>query len=311
VRLLQEKLTELRVFVEAAIDFPDEEIDFLAESDVNSRLQETREWLSDLMRRARQGRLLRDGIVLAIVGPPNAGKSSLLNTLSGQDSAIVTDIPGTTRDVLRELIDLDGIPVHVADTAGIRDTEDLIEAEGVRRARQALETADLVLLIEDLSEPQSKWQSQAIDLPPLSSCLRIGNKIDLLLPADRKKLMSAGNGDRVWISAKTGEGMDELRSRIREIIGASGDPDAAVAGTFSARQRHIDALRRAADHLGAGHSVMSSCQAGELLAEELRLAQQALGELTGEMLPDELLGEICASFCIGKWGTRHAHARQR
>jgi len=300
VRGLQEKLTELRVFVEAAIDFPDEEIDFLAESDVDSRLRETRERLSGLMRRARQGRLLRDGIVLAIVGPPNAGKSSLLNTLSGQDSAIVTDIPGTTRDVLRELIDLDGIPVHVADTAGIRDTEDRIEAEGVRRARQALETADLVLLIEDLSEPQSAQQGQAIDLPPHASCLRIGNKIDLLPPADRKRLMSAAIGDRVWISAKTGEGVDELRCRIRQIIGAPGDSDAAVTGTFSARQRHIEALRRAADHLEAGHSVMSSCQAGELLAEELRLAQQALGELTGEMLADDLLGKIFASFCIGK-----------
>jgi len=202
--------------------------------------------------------------------------------------------------VLRELIDLDGIPVHVADTAGIRDTEDVIEAEGVRRARQALETADLVLLIEDLSEPPGKRQGQAIDLPPHSSCLRIGNKIDLLPSGELEKLKGAGTGDRVWISAKTGEGIDALRGRIRRIIGAPGGADAAAMGTFSARQRHIDALRRATDHLEAGQSVMSRSQAGELLAEELRLAQQALGEITGEMLPDDLLAEIFASFCIGK-----------
>jgi len=300
IRGLQKRLTELRVFVEAAIDFPDDEIDFLADGDVDARLRETQQHLSGLVRRARQGRLLRDGIVLAIIGPPNAGKSSLLNALSGQDSAIVTDIPGTTRDVLRELIDLDGIPVHVADTAGIRDTEDLIEAEGVRRARQALETADLVLLVEDASESQAERQKRVIDLPPHLNYLGIGNKIDLLPAAERASLVSAGSDDQVWISARTGEGMEELRRRIRNIVGAPGGPDVGATGTFSARQRHIDALRRAADHLEAGAAVMSNYRAGELLAEELRLAQQALGELTGEMLPDDLLGEIFASFCIGK-----------
>jgi tRNA modification GTPase len=300
VNALQEQLTALRVFVEAAIDFPDEEIDFLAESDVVDRLRGTRQHLSALLREARQGCLLRDGIVLAIVGPPNAGKSSLLNALSGQDSAIVTDIPGTTRDVLRELIDLDGIPVHVADTAGIRETDDIIEAEGVRRARQALESADLVLLLEDASNPQHMGAGPGIDLPPGLKCLRVGNKIDLLPPGGPERLAEAGNGERVWISAKTGMGLDVLRQRIRELVGAPGGVDGRLAGSFSARQRHIEALRRAEAHLEAGSRMMTERQAGELLAEELRLAQQALGELTGELLPDDLLGAIFSSFCIGK-----------
>ena len=297
---LQEELTALRVFVEAAIDFPDEEIDFLAESDVLDRVAATRDRLAALLREARQGRLLRDGIVLAIVGPPNAGKSSLLNALSGQDSAIVTEIPGTTRDVLRELIDLDGIPVHVADTAGIRETVDIIEAEGVRRARQALETADLVLLVEDAGDQQQEGNQPRINLPAGVECLRVGNKIDLLPAGEMERLLRTGGDDRVWISARTGQGLDALRRRIRERVGALGGLDGRLAGSFSARQRHVEALRRARGHVEAGGRVMAETQAGELLAEELRLAQQALGELTGELLPDDLLGEIFSSFCIGK-----------
>ena len=301
VEALQKQLTALRVFVEAAIDFPDEEVDFLAESDVLDRLSETRSQLRDLLGAARQGRLLRDGIVLAIVGPPNAGKSSLLNALSGQDSVIVTEIPGTTRDVLRELIDLDGIPVHVADTAGIRETDDLIEAEGVRRAWQALESADLVLLVEDASDPDRLGPKPGIDLPEGAGCLYLANKADKI-PAERlERLEQASGPDRVWISARTGYGIDRLRAAIRERVGAPGGVgDGRAAGSFSARQRHIDALRRADYHMEAGQHVMGERQAGELLAEELRLAQQALGELTGELLPDDLLGEIFSSFCIGK-----------
>jgi len=297
---LQEELTALRVFVEAAIDFPDEEIDFLAESDVVDRLAKIHERLAALLDQARRGRLLRDGIVLAIVGPPNAGKSSLLNALSGQDSAIVTEIPGTTRDVLRELIDLDGIPVHIADTAGIRETEDIIEAEGVRRARQALESADLILLLEDVSEAGDRAKAAGIELPAGLPCLRICNKIDRIPPAELQRLKQSSDSDHVWISAKTGEGLDGLRRRIGEVVGAPGGQDGRLAGAFSARQRHIDALRRAGGHLEVGRGVIVGQKAGELLAEELRLAQQSLGELTGELLPDDLLGEIFASFCIGK-----------
>ena len=300
IQALQQELTALRVFVEAAIDFPDEEIDFLAESDVVQRVERAGARLDGVLREARQGRLLRDGFVLAIIGAPNAGKSSLLNALSGQDSAIVTDIPGTTRDVLRETIDLDGIPVHVADTAGIRETEDVIEAEGVRRARLALQTADIVLLVEDVAAaPAAAAGLSGIDLPEGARCLRVANKIDLLPSGELARQKAAAGPGQLWISATTGAGLGELRRSIREAVGA-GDTPAQAAGSFSARQRHVDALRRAGRHLEGGRRVMAESQAGELLAEELRLAQQALGELTGELLPDDLLGEIFASFCIGK-----------
>jgi len=300
VNALQAELTALRVFVEAAIDFPEEEIDFLAESDVDDRVRRLGERVAGLLRDARQGRLLRDGIVLAIIGPPNAGKSSLLNALSGEDRAIVTAIPGTTRDVLREQIDLDGIPVHVADTAGIRETRDEIEAEGVRRALQTLDTADVVLLVEDVSNAAIADPSAGIVLPPGATCLRVGNKIDLLSAEEQRKISGAGGPDRVWISARTGQGLDLLRQRIRETVGAASGAESGVGGNFSARQRHVDALKRAGRHVAAGFEVLTDSGAGELLAEELRLAQQALGEITGEMLADDLLGEIFASFCIGK-----------
>ena len=296
VHELQEELTSLRVFVEAAIDFPEEEIDFLAESDVVQQVNTARRHLSGLLDGARQGRLLRDGIVLAIIGRPNAGKSSLLNALSGQDSAIVTAIPGTTRDVLREQIDLDGIPVHVADTAGIRETSDLIEEEGVRRARQALESADIALLIKDVSNNADSEQDLSAELPPGVTKIVVGNKIDLLPEGGLQKFQDKDDTQQVWISTITGQGMDDLRSRIRDAVGATDQ----VEGSFSARQRHIDALKRAGGHMAAGSQAMETSQAGELLAEELRLAQQALGEITGELLPDDLLGEIFSSFCIGK-----------
>lgn len=292
---LQAALTEIRVFVEAAIDFPEEEIDFLAESNVIERVEAATEELSGLLDEARQGKLLRDGFVLAIIGRPNAGKSSLLNALSGQETAIVTDIPGTTRDVLREQIDLGGIPVHVADTAGIRETEDRIEAEGVRRARQALASADIVLLVEDASAGDLGQESLVLEAAEHAAVIRVANKLDLVAdgaPAEPER----DQGDRVWISAKTGQGIDVLKQKILAIVGAGKHTE----GSFSARQRHIDALKRVAGHLERGSRVMQETGAGELLAEELRLAQAALGEITGEMLPDDLLGEIFSSFCIGK-----------
>jgi tRNA modification GTPase len=296
IHQLQEELTALRVFVEAAIDFPDEEIDFLAESDVIERVGGVCEELVRLLQDARQGRLLRDGIVLAIIGRPNAGKSSLLNALSGQESAIVTEIPGTTRDVLREMIDLDGIPVHLADTAGIRETHDVIEAEGVRRARAALESADIVLLVEDTAQAAGDHLGLRAELPAHVDCIRVGNKIDLLTDCELAEMASEPDSDQVLISAKTGQGMDDLRTRIKQAVGASDQ----AQGAFSARQRHVEALKRTGRHLDAGSRIMKEIQAGELLAEELRLAQQALGEITGEMLPDDLLGDIFSSFCIGK-----------
>lgn len=292
VHALQQALTSIRVFVEAAIDFPDEEIDFLAESDVLRQIEAAQDQLAVLLRSARQGRLLRDGIVLAIIGRPNAGKSSLLNALSGQESAIVTEFPGTTRDVLREMIDLDGIPVHVADTAGIRETSDVIEAEGVRRAREALDAADIVLLLTDASLPPEEQEGLEGEIPGHATCIRVANKVDLL----DGNGVAADDPEYVWISAKTGQGMDTLRSRIREAAGASDRSE----GSFSARQRHVDALKRAGRHLVCGSEEFEASGSGELLAEELRLAQAALGEITGEILPDDLLGEIFSSFCIGK-----------
>jgi tRNA modification GTPase len=296
VNELREELTALRVFVEAAIDFPDEEIDFLAESDVVQRVRGVIQRLARLLEGARQGRLLRDGIVLAIIGRPNAGKSSLLNALSGQDRAIVTEFPGTTRDVLREQIDLDGIPVHVADTAGIRETSDLIEAEGVRRARQTLQTADIILLIEDARHILAGEAGLLEELAPDTTCIVVANKTDLLAPRELAVIEQENEAGQVWISAKTGRGLDNLRHRIREAVGATDRAE----GSFSARQRHIDAIKRANKHLLAGQQVMEESAAGELLAEELRLAHRSLGEITGEMLPDDLLGEIFSSFCIGK-----------
>jgi len=293
VNALQETLTGLRVFVEAAIDFPDEEIDFLAESDIVERTRGAAQELRDILAAARQGRLLRDGIVLAIIGRPNAGKSSLLNALAGVERAIVTEIPGTTRDVLRESIDLDGIPVHVADTAGIRETEDRVEAEGVRRARAALESADIVLLVEDASQANDVPDQLAGELPPHAVAIRVANKIDLL---DASTTDGLEQNDCVPISTKTGAGLNTLRIKIREAVGAAEGSE----GSFSARQRHVDALKRSIHHIETGRRVMADTASGELLAEELRLAQKALGEITGETLPDDLLGEIFSSFCIGK-----------
>lgn len=294
---LQSALTELRVFVESAIDFPDEEIDFLADSDVVERLDAASEQLLALLENARQGRLLRDGIVVAITGRPNAGKSSLLNALAGSEVAIVTEVPGTTRDVLREQIHIEGIPLHVADTAGIRETEDAIEVEGIRRARAALASADIVLNVIDVSA-EKVGEAGA---PPMvqDGQIDVFNKIDLLDEPGRAALASspANSGvPRALVSAKTGEGLGVLKAAVLREVGAGGPRE----GGFSARQRHIDALRRVGGHLREGRTQLVEHQAGELLAEELRLAQKALGEITGEVTADDLLGEIFASFCIGK-----------
>jgi len=292
VAALQEHLTGLRVFVEAALDFPDEEIDFIAESDVGERLSALIEETEALQREAHRGQVLRDGVTVAIVGLPNAGKSSLLNALAGRDAAIVTDIPGTTRDVLRETLSLDGLPVHVADTAGIRESVDVVEAEGVRRARAALQAADLVLLILDRTQPLPEQEALAREVPDGVPVIRVGNKIDRTGEAPG---VNTGTGE-VWLSAKTGAGIEALVARVREVAGAG----VASEGAFTARTRHLDSLRRVAEHLATALAHAESGATPELLAEELRLAQQDLGEITGEMLPDDLLGAIFASFCIGK-----------
>jgi tRNA modification GTPase len=289
---IQTTLTELRVFIEAALDFPDEEIDFIAESDVVERLRALSGDLDTLIDSARQGQVLRDGVTVAIIGEPNAGKSSLLNALAGRDSAIVTDIPGTTRDVLRETLSLDGLPVHIADTAGLREAEDVVEAEGIRRAREALSTADIALLVLDGSKPLTPQLALKHEIPGDVRCIEVLNKSDL---TGESPAVDAA-GWRVTLSARNHLGLSGLVSLLHQAAGLGETRE----GAFSARSRHVEALRRARDHVAEGVSQLRELGPPETLAEELRLAQQDLSEVTGEFLPDDLLGAIFSSFCIGK-----------
>jgi tRNA modification GTPase len=290
VESLTSELTELRVYVEAAIDFPEEEIDFLSDAALAERLERCAVAFDTLKRGASMGRVLRDGYQVVLIGQPNAGKSSLMNRLSGEDTAIVTEIAGTTRDVLRETIDIDGLSVELVDTAGIRDNPDVVEREGIRRAREALKQADAALWVRDTTEPSGLSQP---DLPDDATTVVVWNKIDVRPPPADHETRGARS---VAVSAKTGEGLDALRDVLREIAGYRDLGE----GAFTARQRHVDALAEAARHFESGRTALDVERAGELLAEELRLAQDALGRITGEVSSDELLGKIFSAFCIGK-----------
>lgn len=291
VNALAEQLVRLRMYVEAAIDFPEEEIDFLADDALQQRLNECHEAFATLLDQAELGRVLRDGYRVAIVGKPNAGKSSLLNRLSGEEAAIVTEVAGTTRDILREQINIDGLAVELIDTAGLRDNPDRIEKEGIRRAREAMKSADAVLWIQDATEQTEPDIGE--EVPEGTEIIVVRNKIDLT-----KEQPGATGEDQaqVNLSAKTGVGVDALHDRLRELAGYK----SLGEGAFTARKRHIDALNRAARHFKAGCSALEEEKAGELLAEELRLAQESLGEITGAVSSDDLLGRIFADFCIGK-----------
>jgi len=288
VDALAERLVRLRMHVEAAIDFPEEEIDFLDDEQLRQQLSECAETFQALTAAATQGRVLRDGFQVVIVGKPNAGKSSLLNILSGEDAAIVTEIAGTTRDILREQINIDGLAVELVDTAGLREDPDHIEAEGMRRARKALRKADAVLWIQDATEPEHGALDEDLSADVPVTVVR--NKVDLTGEAPGVR------DGTVYLSAKNGAGIDALRTRIRDLAGYEDIGE----GAFTARKRHLDALARAAEHFSAGQTVLQEARAGELLAEELRLSQQALGEITGAVSSDELLGKIFSEFCIGK-----------
>jgi tRNA modification GTPase len=296
VQGLTEAVIELRTYVEAAIDFPEEEIDFLADRQLEERLVGVREHFDAVEQSARQGRLLREGMTVVIAGRPNAGKSSLLNRLAGYDAAIVTPIPGTTRDVLRERIDIDGMPLHVLDTAGLRDSEDEVETEGVRRAEAEIARADRVLFVVDAAaDPDARaFSEEKRRLPSDVPVTIIFNKCDQAVGLPVADTISGP--PRVMLSALTGDGLDLLRVHLKHAMGFQ----TAESGTVSARQRHLDALTRARAYVEEGARQLSERRAGELVAEELRAAQNALGEITGEFTTDDLLGRIFSSFCIGK-----------
>lgn len=300
VQHLADQLIELRMYVEAAIDFPEEEIDFLADGHVLGQLDGVRAELQAVQREAGQGALLRDGMTVVIAGRPNAGKSSLLNALAGREAAIVTDIAGTTRDVLREHIHIDGMPLHVVDTAGLRDTEDQVEKIGVQRALQAIGEADRVLLVVDATAPEAAdpfalWPEFLAQRPDPARVTLIRNKADLSGEAVRLETCADGHVT-LSLSARQGHGLELLREHLKACMGYQ----QTTESSFSARRRHLDALRQAAVYLEHGRSQLTLLGAGELLAEDLRMAHQALGEITGTFTPDDLLGRIFSSFCIGK-----------
>lgn len=296
---LVDQVIHLRMYVEAAIDFPDEEIDFLSDGKVAADLEAIIDRLQQVMVQAKQGTLLREGMKVVIAGRPNAGKSSLLNALAGRESAIVTAIAGTTRDVLREHIQIDGMPLHIIDTAGLRESPDEVERIGIQRAWDEIRGADRVLFMVDATEtdavhPADIWPEFFAQLPDDLPFTVIRNKVDL--NEEPIIIEDIGGIPVLHLSAKTGRGIDLLREHLKHCVGYT----ATSEGSFMARRRHLDALEHAREHLITGQEQLEMNLAGELLAEELRITQQHLNEITGEFTSDDLLGKIFSSFCIGK-----------
>lgn len=297
---LVEALISLRIYVEASIDFPEEEIDFLSDGKVAHDLNAIEQKLNQVFKEAKQGVLVRDGMRVVIAGRPNAGKSSLLNALSGRESAIVTSIEGTTRDVLREHIHIDGMPLHIIDTAGLRDSPDEVERIGIQRAWQEIQQADRVLLLVDSgstpeTDPIKIWPDFIERLEHPEKLTLVRNKIDL--SGEQAGIVELETGvSYIGISAAKGDGMDDLKQHLKDIMGFSNTGE----GGFTARRRHLDALERAQSFLASGKAQLQGYAAGELLAEDLRQTQNALSEITGEFTPDDLLGRIFSSFCVGK-----------
>ena len=298
IRSLVKQMIDVRVYVEAAIDFPEEEIDFLADSQLKENLYKLKESLLQILEKAQQGALLRDGIKVVLAGKPNAGKSSLLNALAEQETAIVTPVAGTTRDVLRERINLQGVPLNIVDTAGLRDTDDEVEMEGVLRAWQEIEQADAILYVVDIThnsnaDIKTLWPEFYQRFPTTDqTIITLLNKVDLCDGYSPNKISDSV----IPISAKTGQGLDVLKSCLLESVGFNEPSE----GIFSARRRHLSALSNALALLQTGIEQLEGSGAGELLAEDLRQAQHHLSEITGDFSSDDLLGEIFSSFCIGK-----------
>jgi tRNA modification GTPase len=303
VHALRDALVHLRMLVEATLDFPEEEIDFLQKADALGQLERLQQTLQRVMQRARQGALLREGIKVVIAGQPNAGKSSLLNALAGAELAIVTPVAGTTRDVVSQTIQIEGVPLHVIDTAGLRESQDAVEKIGIERAWGQIEAADAVLFLHDLTRANSTdyvagdaavANALATRLPSAVPVIDVWNKVDAAPAASAPTV--AGH-DSILLSAKTGAGLDALRHKLLQVAGWQSAPE----GVYMARERHVQALRRVDLHLIEAAALLArKAQALDLLAEELRLAQNALNEITGEFSSDDLLGVIFSSFCIGK-----------
>ncbi|PCK08662.1 MAG: tRNA uridine-5-carboxymethylaminomethyl(34) synthesis GTPase MnmE [Alteromonadaceae bacterium] len=301
---LLKQLIHLRLHVESAIDFPEEEIDFLSDGKIAAQLEQVTETTEQLLNQAQQGAILREGMKIVIAGRPNAGKSSLLNRLAQQDLAIVTPVAGTTRDVLRQQIHIDGMPLHIIDTAGLHHSTDEVEKIGIQRAWQEIDEADRILLMIDSTDPDqidayNHWPEFFQEPKYLQKLSVIFNKIDLSqlsLTNNQNSNTKSTNTYQLAISAHTSEGIEQLRQHLKKVMGYRG----ATEGGFIARRRHIDAIKRTQTYLIAGAEQLAGFTAGELLAEDLRLAQNCLGEITGAFSPDDLLGKIFSSFCIGK-----------
>lgn len=301
IHILVQALTDLRMLVEASLDFPEEEADFLAGLDVRSKLGKIQTQLEQVFTSARQGSILREGISVVLVGQPNVGKSSLLNQLAGEETAIVTEVPGTTRDAIRQAIEIEGVPLHLVDTAGLRETDDAVEKIGIARTRAAIEKANLVLLLSD-SRSGATEEDQAIlhSLPAGLPVIHVYNKIDLLsgLPRIFHQEDSPEGAADIYVSAKTGAGIETLRRKLLEVAGWRSS--SGGEGLFMARSRHLQALADARKYLENACGLAGGSVRLDLLAEELRLAQRALSSITGEFSADDLLGEIFSRFCIGK-----------
>ena len=290
VKALVDELINLRAYIEAALDFADEEIDFLDDDKLQQRLDYSADEVENILTQAEQGRTLQEGLSISLAGLPNAGKSSLLNTLAGYEAAIVTDIAGTTRDVLREHVSLRGIPLRLQDTAGLRDSDNPVEQEGVRRAWAEIDKADLVIFLVDAKVGMTDADRQIIDSLPADRLLRVYSKVDLLDSAQKHET------DGLYISAHSGEGMERLIDRITGQAEDYNQDDQVIM----ARRRHVDALTRAREYILRAAQILRSTQSGELVAEELRGAQRQLNEITGEFSTEDLLGAIFGKFCIGK-----------